>query len=124
MSLSLTIRQWISTGLKEKIGLSTEEMPKDCFSPNDLSITLTQLWCCDFKEYRGKCRDRSRVGLSFAILLYCFTSARTGEVHESTARRTTPRLEGNEITVAQFESRAMTACYKVIQSSLMQTKIC
>jgi hypothetical protein len=90
-------------------------MEKDCFSPNDLVILLTQLWCCDHKEYRGRGQDRARVGLAFSLLLYCFTSARTGEVHESTARRGQAQKEGEGATFKSFESRAMSACYKVSQ---------
>jgi carbonic anhydrase len=58
-------------------------MDKGALSPNDLTILKTQLWYRDFKEYQGKYPDRTRVEISAAILLYYFTFARTGEVHES-----------------------------------------
>ena len=80
---------------------------------------MTQLWCNDFKEYRGEPPDRTRVQLSAAILLYCFTSARTGEVHESTARRALARGDKNK-TDNKLEARVLAACYKV--SSI--TKVC
>ncbi|EAW17156.1 uncharacterized protein NFIA_005180 [Aspergillus fischeri NRRL 181] len=84
--------KWIRSDMKNEVSLAVDaEMPRDGLSPNDLTILLTQLWCRDFKEYRGKYADRSRVQLTASILLYCFTSARTGEVHESTARRSISR---------------------------------
>ncbi|RAK89254.1 hypothetical protein BO79DRAFT_228059 [Aspergillus costaricaensis CBS 115574] len=85
--ISTTIQDYIANNLKETVLLCEDEMPKDSVSPNDLMIILTHLWCCDFKEYREKYPDRSRVQLSAFLLLYCFMSARTGKVHESTAHR-------------------------------------
>ncbi|KAL4999885.1 hypothetical protein BDV10DRAFT_200538 [Aspergillus recurvatus] len=73
---------------------------RDFIVPESMAITLREfiipdlthlLWCRDFKEYRGCYPDRTRVQYTAAILLYCFTSARAGEVHESTARRSTSR---------------------------------
>lgn len=81
-------------------------------SPNDLTILMTQLWCRDHHEYRGNPADRARVQLSGAMLLYCFTSSRTGEVHESTARRHRAQEIG-ESEDASLEARVMAACYKV-----------
>lgn len=75
---------------------------------------MTQLWCRDFHEYRGKPPDRTRVQLSAAMLLYCFTSARTGEVHESTARRFTARERSAKESDEDLEARVMAACYKVL----------
>ena len=74
---------------------------------------MTQLWCRDHHEYRGDPADRARVQLSAAMLLYCFTSARTGKVHESTARRHGAREIGGESEDADLEARVMAACYKV-----------
>lgn len=74
---------------------------------------MTQLWCRDSQEYRGYPPDRSRVQLSAAMLLYCFTSARTGEVHESTARRKSARQRDGEESDKILEARTMAACYKV-----------
>ena len=91
--------QWIRTELKEMIPLSTGEMSVDALSPMHLITTMIHVWCHDYYEYRGDCPERSRVQLSFAILLYCFTSARAGEVHESTCRKKS--------------AIAATACYKV-----------
>lgn len=88
-------------------------MEKDGVSPNDLTVLMTQLWCRDFQEYRGEPPDRARVQLSAAMLLYCFTSARTGEVHESTARRGLARGSDNGETDEEIEARVMAACYKV-----------
>ncbi|CAI7676883.1 unnamed protein product [Penicillium manginii] len=73
---------------------------------------MTQLWCRDSLEYRGYPPDRSRVQLSAAMLLYCFTSARTGEVHESTARRRSARQRDEEDLDKILEARTMAACYK------------
>jgi hypothetical protein len=86
-------------------------MHKDGLSPNDLTVLMTQLWCKDFKEYRGEPPDRSRVQLSAAMLLYCFTSARAGEVHESTARRALAR--GQKTHDKELEARVLAATYKV-----------
>ncbi|EAW17144.1 uncharacterized protein NFIA_005060 [Aspergillus fischeri NRRL 181] len=111
-NVSTTVREWIKQGLKEKAGLCEEEMEKDGLSPNDLTILMTQLWCRDFKEYRGTCPDRTRVQLSAAILLYCFTSARSGEVHESTARRDLSRKQKHEGKDEIMGAHAIAACYK------------
>ncbi|KAE8387077.1 hypothetical protein BDV23DRAFT_174933 [Aspergillus alliaceus] len=51
----------------------------------ELKIIQKHLWCQDLYEYRGICPERSSVELSVSMLLYCFTSARTGEVYKSTA---------------------------------------
>lgn len=92
-------------------------MSRDGLSPNDLTILLSQLWCQDFKEYRGKLPERSRVQLTASMLLYCFTSARTGEVHESTARRSIARekelTEDKGLEDTCIKASAMAACYKV-----------
>eukprot|EP00136_Aspergillus_niger_P005226 XP_001395717.2 hypothetical protein ANI_1_2012104 [Aspergillus niger CBS 513.88] len=115
--ISTTIRDYIANDLKETVPLCEDEMPKDSVSPNDLMIILTHLWCRDFKEYRGKYPDRSRVQLSASLLLYCFTSARTGEVHESTARRELSRKKTSLSTShggddGDLEARVLAACYK------------
>lgn len=47
------------------------------------------------------------------MLLYCFTSARTGEVYELTARRHGARKIGEESNDTDLEARVMAACYKV-----------
>lgn len=93
--------------------LSDSEMDKHALSPNDLTILMVQLWCRDFKEYRSEIPDRTRVQISAAMLPYCFTSARTGEVHESTARRRMAKIPGADPADATIEARAMAACYKV-----------
>lgn len=82
-------------------------------SPNDIIILLTQLWCRDSHEFRGEIPDRTRVQLSAAMLLYCFTSARTGEVHKSTAWRALARLPSEDKRDIELEARVMAACYKV-----------
>ncbi|KAJ5737901.1 Zinc finger C2H2 [Penicillium malachiteum] len=79
-STRTTINEFVLGELKVKISLSTKSMDKDGgVSPNDLTILMTQLWCRDHYEYRGSPPDRARVQLSAAMLLYCFTTARTGE---------------------------------------------
>ncbi|EED21202.1 conserved hypothetical protein [Talaromyces stipitatus ATCC 10500] len=102
--------------------LSTAEMPKPCLAPNDLAALLKHLWCNDSYNYRGKCADRQRVALSFATLVYCFTSARTGEVHESTARRKASRSQCQSGGVEEhnliFSAKAMAACYKHFELSV------
>lgn len=98
---------------KKQINLSTAEMDKDGLSPNDLNVLMTQLWCRDFKEFRGDSPDRARVQLSAAMLLYCFTSARTGEVYKSIARRATVRGNGLDKAEEDIETRVLAACYKV-----------
>lgn len=86
-------------------------MDKDGLSPNNLTVLMTQLWCKDFKEYRGEPPDRARVQLSAAMLLYCFTSARAGEAHESTARRALAREQKTH--GKELEARVLAATYKV-----------
>jgi carbonic anhydrase len=110
---ALTNMQWVKKDLKEKVSLCTDEMDGDGLSPNDLAILMTQLWCRDYKEYRGKYPDRTRVQLSAAMLLYCFTSARTGEVLESTARREQARKQKGAEGAEDIAARVLAACYKV-----------
>ncbi|KAJ5478449.1 hypothetical protein N7530_003958 [Penicillium desertorum] len=86
--------------------LPSAEMDKDGLSLDDLTVLMTQLWCRDFYEYRGQPTDRT------PILLYCFTSARTGEVHESTARRARARESPEEESDEALEARVMAAYYK------------
>lgn len=93
--------------------LPSAEMDKDGLSPNDLIVLMTQLWCRDFHEYRGQPVDRTRVQISAAMLLYCFTSARTGEVYESTARRAGARESPGNKSDEELEARVIAACYKV-----------
>lgn len=90
--------------------LSSAEMLKPCFSPNDLTVVLTHLWCNDNHNYRGKCGDRQRVSLSLAILIYCFTSARTGELFESTCRRQS-KLEDTEADNLKYGAKVMATRY-------------
>ncbi|CBF82971.1 hypothetical protein AN3315.2 [Aspergillus nidulans FGSC A4] len=112
-STSITMKEYIISDLKTKLGLPDVQMSRDGLSPNDLTILLTQLWCRDFKEYRGKFPDRNRVQLTASILLYCFSSARTGEVHESTARRSIARQkDGDNSNDANLRAYSMAACYK------------
>ena len=89
-------------------------MEKTFLSPNDLTVVMFHLWCKDGYEYRGKHGERGRVQFSGAILLYCFSSARTGEVHESTARRIKDedRKEEDEVEAA---------CYKVRRYNIFLT---
>ncbi|KAJ5193196.1 Zinc finger C2H2 [Penicillium cf. viridicatum] len=108
-----TINKYIVGELRIKIPLSTKQMNKDSgISPNDLTILITQLWCRDHHKYRGNPTDRARVQLSAAMLLYCFTSTRTGEVHKSTARRYGAREIGEESEDTDLEARVIAACYK------------
>ncbi|KAF7128632.1 hypothetical protein CNMCM5793_003483 [Aspergillus hiratsukae] len=113
-SVSTTMKEWIISDMKNEVPLAVKaQMSRDGLSPNDLTILLTQLWCRDFKEYRGKYPDRSRVQLTASILLYCFTSARTGEVHESIARRSIARQKDScDDKDADLQATAMAACYK------------
>lgn len=92
------------------------QMPKDGFSHNDLKIVQKHLWCHDSFEYRGKYPERTRVELSVSMLLSCFTSARTGEVHESTARRTSAREHGDTDLAKHMSAAVMASCYKVYKS--------
>ncbi|EAW17212.1 uncharacterized protein NFIA_005750 [Aspergillus fischeri NRRL 181] len=112
-NMSNTMKEYIISDLKTKLNLPDVEMSRDGLSPNDLTILLTQLWCWDFKEYRGQFPDRSRVQLTTSILLYYFSSARTGEVHESTARRSLARQkDSSDDNNANLQASAMAACYK------------
>ncbi|QVM10690.1 hypothetical protein D8B26_005343 [Coccidioides posadasii str. Silveira] len=109
-SVSRTMKEFIHKGL----GLKEGEMERANTSPNDIATLLLQLWCKDFKEYRGTTRDRSRVQMAAAILMYCFTSARTGEIHESTARRGTARrkIDGSNVDDEEQAAQVLAACYK------------
>ncbi|KAL3467666.1 hypothetical protein BJX64DRAFT_299023 [Aspergillus heterothallicus] len=116
-SMSITLREFIISDLTHLVGLPDAEMSRDGLSLNNLTILLSQLWCRDFKEYRGCYPDRTRVQYTAAILLYCFTLARAGEVHESTARRSTSRHkvprgedDGDD---SDLQAKTMAACYKV-----------
>ena len=51
--------------------------------------------------------------ISAAILLYYFTSARTGEVHELTARRARAREGPGSKSDEELQARVIAACYKV-----------
>ncbi|KAL4982474.1 hypothetical protein BDW68DRAFT_192120 [Aspergillus falconensis] len=68
---------------------------RDFCVPKAMSINMKELWCRDFKEYHSQYPDQSRVQLTASILLHCFSSAQTGEVHESTARRSIARQKDN-----------------------------
>ena len=106
--------KYIISDLKTKLGLPDVQMSRDGLSPNDLTILLTQLWCRDFKEYHSKFPDWNRVQLTALILLYYFSSARTGEVHESTARCSIARQkDGDNSHDANLRAYSMAACYKV-----------
>ncbi|KAL2808658.1 hypothetical protein BJX63DRAFT_424461 [Aspergillus granulosus] len=113
-----TIREYIRTELKHMIGLSEAQREKAGLSPNDLAILMAQLWCRDFREYRGEYPDRARVQLSASLLLYCFTSARAGEVHESTRRRKRARLRMEKDPDEQLRAKVMAACYRHFELTL------
>ncbi|KAL4900480.1 hypothetical protein BDW74DRAFT_170858 [Aspergillus multicolor] len=90
--------------LRTKIPLLDATMSRDGLSLNNLTILLAQLWCQDFEKYR------------LLMLVYCFTSARTGEVHESTACRLNALekviAEEEELEDTCIKASAMAACYK------------
>ncbi|KAJ5202331.1 Zinc finger C2H2 [Penicillium cf. viridicatum] len=114
-AIRTTINKYIIGELRIKIPLSTKQMNKDgSVSPNDLTILITQLWCRDHHKYRGNPTDRARVQLSTAILLYCFTSTRIGEVYKSTARRYGAREIGEESEDTNLEAHVIAAYYKEI----------
>ncbi|GMG07844.1 unnamed protein product [Aspergillus oryzae] len=98
--------------LKQLLDIPDLQMSRDAFSRNDLKIVQKHLWCQDSYEYRGIYPERSRVELSASMLLYCFTSARTGEVYESTARRTLAREQGGAEAEKNLRAAVMAACYK------------
>uniref|UniRef100_A0A093VU63 Virulence plasmid integrase pGP8-D n=1 Tax=Talaromyces marneffei PM1 TaxID=1077442 RepID=A0A093VU63_TALMA len=110
-SVASMMVHYVKGDMLEEGKLSSAEMPKPCLSPNDLTALLTHLWCNDNYSYRGKCADRQRVALNFATLVYCFTSARTGELYESLCRRQVRRLEEAEDNL-EVSAKAMTTCYK------------
>ena len=113
--------KYIISDLKTKLGLPDVQMSRDGLSPDDLTILLTQLWCRDFKEYRSKFPDQNRVQLTALILLYCFSSAETGEVHKSTARRSIARQKDRDNSNnANLQAYSMAACYKVRNLSLQR----
>ncbi|KAL4792861.1 hypothetical protein BDV19DRAFT_400344 [Aspergillus venezuelensis] len=97
-----TVQQYIKTVLKQKISLSEAQREKMGLSPNDLAILMTQLW----------------IQLSAALLLHCFTSARAGEVHESTRRRKRAQLRMENMPDKSQSPRALAACYKHFQLTL------
>ena len=99
--------------LKRLLHIPDIQMSRDGFSRNDLRIVQKYLWCEDSYEYRGVYPERSRVDLSVSMLLYCFTSARTGEVYESTARRSLAREHDGSEVEKNLSAAVMAACYKV-----------
>ncbi|KAJ5531291.1 Zinc finger C2H2, partial [Penicillium freii] len=74
--------------------------------------------CRDHHKYRRDPADRARVQLSAAMLLYCFTSARTGEVYESTARRYRAQKIGEESDDADLEAHVIAAYYKYFELTI------
>ncbi|PGH04310.1 hypothetical protein AJ80_08533 [Polytolypa hystricis UAMH7299] len=130
-SVTVTIREFIKSGLKEEIGMQEGEMEKHYLSPDDITEALEFLWCKDFIDYKGIHRERSRVDLADSILMYCFTSARTGEVHESTARRAAarckkdrgagdmdPAVKAEHGDDQKLSAEALAACYKHFELSI------
>ncbi|OJJ66328.1 hypothetical protein ASPBRDRAFT_137940 [Aspergillus brasiliensis CBS 101740] len=110
--VSTTVKEWMKKDLKRLLKIPDIQMSKDGFYHNDLKIVQKHLWCHDSFEYRGQYPERTRVELSASMLLYCFTSARTGEVHESTARRTSARERGDTDLAKHMSAAVMAACYK------------
>ncbi|KAJ5890042.1 acetyl-CoA synthetase-like protein [Penicillium tannophilum] len=74
---------------------------------------MSQLWCRDHPEFLGSPADRAKVQLSAAMLVYCLTSTRTGEVHEHTARRRLAQDSNENPEDRELETRVMVACYKL-----------
>ncbi|RAQ76875.1 hypothetical protein COH21_008703 [Aspergillus flavus] len=116
--VSTTIKEWMKKDLKQLLDIPDLQMSRDAFSRNDLKIVQKHLWCQDSYEYRGIYPERSRVELSASMLLYCFTSARTGEVYESTARRTLAREQGGAEAEKNLRAAVMAACYKHFRLSI------
>ncbi|KAL4954732.1 hypothetical protein BDW69DRAFT_193781 [Aspergillus filifer] len=96
---------------------------RDFCVPKAMSITMKEYiisdlkaklaWCRDFKEYRSQYPDQSRVQLTASILLYCFSSAQTGKVHESTACRSIARQKDNgDDNNTKLWASVMVAYYK------------
>ncbi|KAL4746145.1 hypothetical protein BDW72DRAFT_207591 [Aspergillus terricola var. indicus] len=104
-------KEWMKKEHPKLINVPDLEMSRDSFSRDDLTIVLKHLWCYNVHEYRGKYAERSRIELSVSMLMYCFTLARTGEVHESTARRRRAREEADSDD-KNLRAAIMAACYK------------
>ncbi|OJZ91241.1 hypothetical protein ASPFODRAFT_57432 [Aspergillus luchuensis CBS 106.47] len=112
--ISKIIKDFILNSLKEIILLCEDEMPKNYFLLNDLMIVLTYFWCCDFKEYYRKYPDRSQVQFSTSLLLYCFTSARTREVYESTAcQELSTHVDDGDDNNDDLKACVLVVCYKI-----------
>lgn len=74
---------------------------------------MSQLWCRDHHECRGSPADRAKAQLSAGMLLYCFTSTRTGEVHEYTAWRRLAQDSNENPEDRRLEGRVVVACYRL-----------
>ncbi len=98
--------------LKQRLKIHDLEISRDGFSCDNLIIIMKQLWCQDSFKYRGRYPERARIQLSVSILLYCFTSARTGEVHESIDCRRSARERG-DYEDGNLDAAVMVVCYKV-----------
>ncbi|GCB25826.1 hypothetical protein AAWM_08711 [Aspergillus awamori] len=108
----------VNRDLKRLLKFPNIQMSKDGFYHNDLKIVQKHLWCNDSFEYRGQYPERTRVDLSALMLLYYFTPARTGEVHESTTRRISTREREDTDLAKHMGAAVMAACYRHFRLSV------
>jgi hypothetical protein len=82
----LTDEKHIKTTLKTKIGLSIAHRPKHYLTLKKYKIIASVVWDKDWYEFD---HESARVAFSAKLNMFCFSSARVGEVAESSAKRGT-----------------------------------
>ncbi|EAS29697.3 uncharacterized protein CIMG_08443 [Coccidioides immitis RS] len=101
-SVSRTIKEFIHKGL----GLKEGEMERANTSPNNIVTLLLQLWCKDFKKYRGTTRDWSRVQMAAAILINVDDEEQAAQVLAACYKHfilTVERVDGKAMLVLMYQ---------------------
>ncbi|KAI9844716.1 MAG: hypothetical protein M1838_002074 [Thelocarpon superellum] len=75
--------EYIKGELTRKHGLSTTQRERQFFTVKDFVTLLRQLWQNDWHDYK---HEAYRVQLTAALQIFCYTSARVGEVFEYSTR--------------------------------------
>lgn len=79
----LTDEKHIKTTLRIKLGLSTAHRPKHYLTLKKYKIIASVVWDKDWYEFD---HEAARVAFSAKLNMFCFSSARIGEVTESSAK--------------------------------------
>ena len=81
--LILTDEKHIKTTFRIKLGLSTAHRPKHYLTLKKYKIIASVVWDKDWYEFD---HEAARVAFSGKLNMFCFSSARLGEVTESSAK--------------------------------------